>query len=441
MRRLVVAVGALFIVASDSISARAPAAPLPALPGLPALLGLPAPQVVTFESTVNQLNDADPAVRRQALRLLAEARYPEAAEPIATLLTDPEHELQLEAIAAEMHLFLVDPPGARRRVGLVFEQRGRVSAETIFAQGPLAVGADPVPDAVFTGLLAAMRDADRRVVFEATYAMAVLTPAGRTSAAWRGQAASDLASVLQHPEREHRLAALHAIGRVFAPGPGRQADPTAGDAVVHAMNDRQREVRIAAIGALGTLRYDRGLQALLDRFAAERSGQEADAAMRALAVIGHPSASPVFIDQLAAGSRERRRVAIEGLARTGPREVLGDIQARLLRDTDRSLALAAAFASARLAAGPMDPLLSALLQPDFDDQAFGYLVELVGPQGRVLAAYAQDPEPRIRTRMADAAALSGDLNTLPLVQALLRDPQPAVVQAAARAVSWLDQRR
>jgi HEAT repeat protein len=45
---------------------------------------------------------------------------------------------------------------------------------------------------------------------------------------------------------------------------GAPIDTMLGDAVVSAVNDRDERVRRAAYGALGAMRYDRAVQALID---------------------------------------------------------------------------------------------------------------------------------------------------------------------------------
>ena len=65
---------------------------------------------------VRNLRNPDPKARLSAVRLLREARYPEAVVPIAPLVNDPLDQIQLEAIAAELSFFLVqDVPERRKR--------------------------------------------------------------------------------------------------------------------------------------------------------------------------------------------------------------------------------------------------------------------------------------------------------------------------------------
>ena len=82
--------------------------------------------------------------------------------------------MQLEAIAAELNIFLAEKSSRSKRVGLVVEVRKTIAAEAAFSAGPLALGARPVPLEVLTALRAAARDDNPRVALEALYAFGAL---------------------------------------------------------------------------------------------------------------------------------------------------------------------------------------------------------------------------------------------------------------------------
>ena len=70
---------------------------------------------VTFEQTVTALGNDDPDVRLQAVQALKASALPEAALPLTRALADPVDRIQLEAIAAELNLFLAERIVPRRR--------------------------------------------------------------------------------------------------------------------------------------------------------------------------------------------------------------------------------------------------------------------------------------------------------------------------------------
>src|SRR6266496_1257020 len=139
----------------------------PAYPASPAHPALPAyPGQVTFEQAAKDLSSSDPGTRVKAAQMLKEAGYPEAAVPLAALITDPADEVQLEAIAAELNIFLAERIVPRKRIGFVIEVRNQVVAESAFSSGPLAAGPRPVPGEVLTALRTAKSAALRGIAAE-----------------------------------------------------------------------------------------------------------------------------------------------------------------------------------------------------------------------------------------------------------------------------------
>ena len=94
---------------------------------------------ITFEQATRDLASTDAGARLLSVQMLKDAAYPEAALPLARLVTDPEDEIQLEAIAAEINIHLVEKIVSRKRIGLVIEKRNRIAAEQVFAAGPAAL--------------------------------------------------------------------------------------------------------------------------------------------------------------------------------------------------------------------------------------------------------------------------------------------------------------
>ena len=122
-------------------------AALPAAPAAPA-----SGSQVTFEQATRDLTSADVGTRLRAAQMLKAAAYPEAAVPLAKLVTDPKDEVQLEAIAGELNIFLAQKIVPRKRLGLVIEVRNPIAAAAAFSAGPLALGPHPVPAEVLTAL-------------------------------------------------------------------------------------------------------------------------------------------------------------------------------------------------------------------------------------------------------------------------------------------------
>jgi HEAT repeat protein len=395
---------------------------------------------VSFEQITRDLASADPGVRLHAAQLLKEAAYPEAAVPLAALVTDPQDDVQLEAIAAEVNIFLAEKIVPRKRVGLVIEVRNKIAADAAFSAGPLALGLRPVPMEVLTALRTAVRDDNPQVRFEALYAFGTL--AVNTSGTLRREllrsAGPDLAAMVGAPDPGLRLAAVRVIGRLFEKRPQDEAiDPGVGDAVILALNDSDRAVKGAAMSTLGALRYERAVQALTDLFQYYGRGDLGAAALDAIARIAHTSSAPLLSAELAGKNVALKGIAIEGLARLGDRGKLADIQSALNGERNDTVLLAGSFASILLSRVPIDPLAEALTRPKQRDQARQYLIEISPGRSTAFSRPAQDPDARLRADVADILGLGGDPAALPLVESLMKDRDPQVVLAARRAAARL----
>jgi len=406
-------------------------------PAYPAVPAYPAPQI-SVEQAIRDLSSPDANVRFRTAQMLKEAVYPEAAEPLIPLISDPQDEVQLEAIAAELAEKIVP----RRRIGRVIEVRNAVMAEPLFSTGPLAIGSRPVPAAVLTALRGASRDDNRRVGLEALYAFGVLAvePGGTARRDLLRITGPDVAALIGAVDPALRYAAIRVLGRVFSKrSDDPPIDPVVGDAIVGALNDRDNAVKRAAMQALGDLRHDRAVQALTELFQFHAKGPLAEASLDALARIAHPGSGPLFIDVLATKTATLKGIAIEGLARLGDTLQLPAIEKALAGERSDPTRLAGRFAAAMLAKASIDPIAEALARPKLRDQAKQYLIELAPGRTSALAPLLQDPTARVRIDAVDAIALGGDASAISVVEPLSRDADPQVARAAERALARLRQ--
>jgi HEAT repeat protein len=408
----------------------------PAFPAAPALQ-------FPVEQAIGDLSSPDANVRFRAVQMLKEAGDPEAAVPIAPLIADPRDDVQLEAIAAELNIFLAERIVPRKRVGLVVEVRNAVTAEPLFSSGPLVIGARPVPAAVLTALRTASRDDNRRVGLEALYAFGVLAvePGGAARRELLGATGPDVAALIGAVDPALRYAAIRVLGRLFARRAGDPPiDTTVGDAIVDALNDRDTTVKGAAMRALGELRYDRAVHALTALFQYDTRRPLAEASLDALARIAHPSSAALFTTALESKTSSLKGIAVEGLARLGDAQQLPAIEMALGAERNEATILTGRFAAAMLASGSIDPIAEALASPKLRDQAKQYLIELAPGRTSIFAPLLQDPMPRVRADALDAIALGGDPSAIATVEPLTRDPDPLVARAAERAAARLRQR-
>lgn len=395
---------------------------------------------MTFEQLVAELGNEEPGVRLRAVQALRQAASPEAALPLTRSLADPEDGIQLEAIGAELNIFAASKAVPRRRVGLVVEVRDRISAVTLFNQGAIAVDPRPVAMDVLTALRTAGHDDNARVSAEALYAFGTLSENayGADRRALLTASGPELAAALGVPQAEVRAAAVRVIARVYGWRLGDLAvDEVIGDAVVAALNDREYGIRMTAMDALGSLRYDRGVQALTDIYQHFARGAVAVGALSALARIAHPSSLPLFAAALEGRDVSLRVAAIEGLARGGAVDSVPAIAAALLRERNEDVLLAGHFAKVLLSDGAVDDLVGGLARSRLRPRARQYLVDVGPGRARMIGPHVQDPQAAIRADLVEVLGLSGDPDAVSIAARLQQDEDPGVARAAGRAVARL----
>jgi HEAT repeat protein len=396
---------------------------------------------VAFDQMVSNLRNEDTDTRLRAVQALKAAAFPEAAIPLTRALADPNDRVQLQAIGAELNIFLADKVAGRRHVALVVEVRDDISAAGVFNAGGNLLEPRSVNLEVLAALRTAARDDSSRVATEALYAFGALAEnsAGHERRELLAQSGADLAALLGVAQGNVREAAIRVVARLYAWRVGDLAvNQTIGDAVVTAMNDRVYSVRTTAIEALGALRYDRGVQALTDLYRHYERGTGAAAALAALARIAHPTSRPLFAEALASRDVLVRIAAIEGLARSGATDQLPDIARTLESEKNQDAQLAGQFASVLLSDGPVDDLVGGLARSRSHDRAFRYLVEVAPGRVETMQPHVDDPQPAIRVDLLTALGLSGDIDAVSIAERLRQDTDPAVARAASTALMRLN---
>jgi HEAT repeat protein len=291
--------------------------------------------------------------------------------------------LQIESIHAVLRGYLAEEtPGGRG--GL---------AEGAFGYGPIATFPRPVPNALAAALIGASQDDDGRVRREALFTL------GTIGASLTPEEAASLAALLKHDDAGTREAAAAVAGRLRL--------KSAADAVIEAINDRDARVKAAAMRAIGQIADRRAVQALTDQLAHYKRGDLALAAFDGLAGIGHGSSVPSFEVALRHREAAVRRLAAEGLGRSGSDASARALDAALAKERE-------AFALSRLGQPLQHRLVEALRVPRTAPQAFAYLLELEPDSRKTLEPLLRDPDERLRTlasraleRMKVASAVPG----------------------------------
>lgn len=382
-------------------------------------------QQASFEEVVGNLRSPEQKVRVDAVRLLREAGYKEAIVPIAALVNDPVNAVQLEAIDAELAFFLVEPVAPKKRVVLVGGGGSEGRALAAFEAGQLAVWPREVPSELTDALLKALDDDSGKVRGEAIYTFGTIAAAaGRplSPAANEG-----LLKALTHTDVEVRTGAARVIGRLGI--------ASARDALLTAVNDPKAPVRYAAIRALGQIKDEQSIEAIEKQLLFYETGDGALAALDALALIGHPSAVPIFQAYLMNKDPRLRQAAAEGLARAGNRKLVEPFVLSANQDEIESVRAAMTFALHKQGyRNYLSRLIDFMDHPQSAAQVQRYLIELGPEVVPAVVPRLQEPDEGVRQHLARVLGALGDQSTLPVLTRLKDDPDTQVASAAAHAV-------
>jgi HEAT repeat protein len=380
-----------------------------------------AAQPIRFDDVIRNLRNPDPNIRVDAVRLLRDARYPEAIGPMAALVTDPVDQIQLEAIAAELAFYLVDDVADRKRFAFFVEKRSAGRAAAAFDAGPLAAWPRPVPNELIRGLLQAADDENAKVRIEAIYALGVVA-----RPPFPQEFDATLIKVLDHYDPAMRAAAARVIARLEV--------KSATAALMTAVNDSNGAVRYAAMRALGALRDESAVNALTEQLKFYGKGEGAWSAIDALARIGHASSVPVFKARLTDKDAFIRRAAAEGLGRAGATAEIGTLEIAAGTDPSEMVRAAVAFALQKMGRNYIPRLAEFMKSEKTAPQVSEYFVELGPSIVPTLASHLQDADPAIRGNVAIVlGAIGGDV-AVAAIQPLTQDRDKDVAKAAARAL-------
>ena len=285
-----------------------------------------------------------------------------------------------------------------------------------------------MPVELTNGLAQSMFDHNPRVRLESVYALGVMARPPLD-----GYAADALPRLLQDQDDDIREATARVIGGLRSRHGRRRARRSA-----------QRQEHARRDGRDASARRHQGVAvaaALTDQFKHYNGkGPRAEAALDALARIAHASSQPLFVAQLTSSSANLRRLAGEGLARSGNREAAQQAATALAGDKERDVLLAGAFAS--VMAGPQGGsgvgfLVQALDNGAYHEQAMAYLVEL-GPRAVPgLDQALASPDPATRERATLVLGFIGGDEALVLLERARGDSDLRVVRAAERAIARL----
>lgn len=371
------------------------------------------------------LRHPDPEERLRSVKMLREAGYAEAAEPVAPLIADPDDDVQLAAIDAELSFFMADD-GTRTRFGFM-TSRPKSFGLASFEAGPGAVRPIPVPPAVVDHLLTALNDENDRVRFEAIHALGALAQPPLALPQIR-----KLIAGLDHYDATMRAATARVIARLRV----REAE----DALIAATSDSNQAVRQFAMHALGEIKSEKAIPALTQQVTHYKSNTQATFALLALARIASPSSADLFRQYIASKDPGHRAASAEGLGRVGAADFVPQLEQRLQNERGPAVQLAYFYALQKLGRNYLEHIVAALADNDGAAQATDYLVDLGPAIAKDLTPYLASREDNVRGRVAQILGVIGGPDVLQALESAKLDRNPSVARAAAAAVERIKSR-
>jgi hypothetical protein len=261
--------------------------------------------------------------------------------------------------------------------------------------------------------------------------------AARATGVLRGRSAiPDLIEALRSKDSQVIHEVLIALQKI--------RDPSAAPAIAFLLRDLDDRIQATALETVGLLQNRAALPQVRDALDHARNTRVRRAALEAIALMPDASVHDVLRTRLTDKDDALRGSAAEGLGRLKDPGDAPVLEKMFNGETKSGPRLAAAFALAGMGKLDMTPLaplrflVNNLNMAAWRGVARPYLVELARDPAVRQALYPalalKDATRDERTGLAEVLAASGSADSIPALETLSRDPDPAVAQAGLRGL-------
>jgi HEAT repeat protein len=214
-------------------------------------------------------------------------------------------------------------------------------------------------------------------------------------------------------------------------------DPSAGKYIIPFLGDDESDVRKQALTTIGILGVKEAVPKLIEVYNRPKDDETAKLALEALALIADPTAEEIFLQNLNHRLPDRRRFGNEGVARLAAKKHLERISRERIQEKDRSVQLAQAFALYKLGRAEFAEAVFQELESARKDQAYAYLLEI---EPEDLFPFLHRGGLEARKRVIEALGHIGDQETIQQLKPLLTASDPTLVNAANLAIQRIERR-
>jgi HEAT repeat protein len=377
---------------------------------------------------VPYVSDPDVGVRAEAVKALIQVGGPKTLDGLVRAAGDNDAEVQIRATDGLVNVYL---PGFVK-TGL----SGRLSRVGGSVTAKFADTNDQVIDPfvqVRPDVIAALGKLARGAA-----SLDARANAARAVGVLRGRAAiPDLVEALRSKDDKLMYESLVAIQKI--------GDPAAAPRISFLLGDLEEKIQVQALETTGLLRNREAAPQVRDALAHARSVKVRRAALEALAMISDPADHAIFLQNLSDKDDLVRAAAEEGLGRLKDPMDRSALNKAFETEHGMNPRLSAAFALVLLGElktdsyGPLQYLLNSLNQRTWQGVASAFLIELAREQPirqtiyGMLGTATKDE----KIQLSIVLARSGDKDSIPSLEALSMDPDPAVAAEGIRSLRTL----
>lgn len=377
------------------------------------------------------LADADPEVRWEAVKAIADIGTEASLNPLIKATADAEGDIQVRAVEGLVNFYL---PGFLKTG---FTSNFRKAGSSVKGK--------------FTETNTDIIDSSVQVKPEVIQALGRVARGGITMPAramgsrgvgiLRGRAAlPDLYEAVKSKDDEVMYEALIAVQKI--------RDPESGPRIQFLLKDLKPRVQLAAVEATGILRNRAALPDLRAIVDADGNMKVRRAALGAIAMMPDEASRPLYEKYFGDRDEGLRASAAEGYARLKNPNDVAALEKSFQEEGKMTARLSQAFALVMLGKreisefSPLQYLINTLNSRSYRDVATPFLTELArDPELRqVLQAQVTKATKDEKIRLASIFAASGDRDSVAVLEAMQKDPDAEVSQEAARALKNLQAR-
>jgi HEAT repeat protein len=173
-------------------------------------------------------------------------------------------------------------------------------------------------------------------------------------------------------------------------------------------------------------------------FEANRRKELGQRTLQALSRVADPAQADLFRELVQDADPDRKRLAIEGLARVSDERLLPAFKKDFQREKSDDLRVAYSFAITLLGDRAfLDSIVLNLPSKTLGRRCRDYILELGRDLLGDLYPYLNDPDADIRAELCDILAAFGDPESIARLTPLVNDPSAHVADRANRAIEQL----